>query len=69
MLDMSNYVLENNIGIVAKNNSLYEVTKCIEILSRDKTLYKDALLRTKEKYNWGNEEDKMIRVYKNLLSQ
>lgn len=67
MMDMSNYVLNNKVGIVAESNSVSDVTQCVEEMSRDKARFKNALLKAKDEYNWENEEKKMIQAYESLL--
>lgn len=68
MLDMANYVRENKIGIVAESFSIEDITKSVEEMAQDKDKYGDALLKAKEKFNWGNEEKKMIRIYRELMT-
>lgn len=67
MKDMSNYVLNNNLGLVIKGESLAEITQAVKNMAVNKKSYKEALITAKEIYNWENEEQKMINVYQNTL--
>lgn len=69
MQDMSNYVVNNKLGLVVDGKSVDEISQSVEVMARDKDLYKAALMEAKEKFNWEAEEEKMIRVYKNLFNQ
>lgn len=69
MQDMKNFVINNKVGMVAETYEVADVTKTIEAMALDKANYKEALLIAKEKYNWENEEKKMIHIYKRLINK
>ena len=52
--------------LISRRLMYWQVYMHKTVVSAEKLL-QSILLRAKEKYNWENEEDKMLRVYSNLL--
>lgn len=69
MIDMSNYVEQNEIGVVTESLAVDDVIKSIEQMSLLKDKFENELMSTKKKFNWQNEEKKMLTVYKHLLNE
>jgi glycosyltransferase involved in cell wall biosynthesis len=69
MYEMSNFVRNNHIGVVARDESVAALIDAVsEIAQLNLAEMKRNALAAAEQYNWENQENVMINVYRNLLS-
>lgn len=69
MKDMSNYIVKNHIGEVAKSFSVADITEAVEKIAKQKDTYKLAIKKAKLNFNWETEENKLIFAYQSILSR
>ena len=58
------------VGICIDSHNPIEIAKAVNKLVSDKELHKQFKINcisAREKYNWNNEKDKFVEIYKNLL--
>jgi glycosyltransferase involved in cell wall biosynthesis len=65
--EMKKVVLDNNIGIVAKENSVEGLKKAINKATNfDKNKFKRNIQKVKKIYNWEKQEQTLLEVYSKL---
>jgi glycosyltransferase involved in cell wall biosynthesis len=67
--EMEKIVKENNIGTTFNPEKPESIAKAVKEVFSDDERYKQMKTNTKiaaEKYNWENEEKKLLNIYKNL---
>jgi glycosyltransferase involved in cell wall biosynthesis len=67
--EMEKIVKENNIGTTFNPEKPESIAKAVKEVFSDDERYKQLKANTKiaaEKYNWENEEKKLLNIYKNL---
>lgn len=69
LFEMSKYIKEERAGFLFKQEVIGDLIQEIKNISKeDGMLLKQNILETQKKYNWINEEKKMIRVYVNIIN-
>ncbi len=67
LYEMKRFVKKNNIGVVAKKNSLEGLREAIEkAVLLDKEEIQKNIQKVREIYNWGEQEKVLLEVYKGL---
>ena len=67
--EMKKIIQENNIGIVAKNNSIDGLKDAIlDTVKLDRTKININLKKAKKIYNWEEQEKILLKIYKELFN-
>jgi glycosyltransferase involved in cell wall biosynthesis len=68
MHDMANFVNQNNVGVVADDETATSLIKAIDCLHKmDISELESKILTTVKKYSWESQEIKMVAAYTKLL--
>ena len=70
MQEMATFVNDNNLGVVAMDETPEAIIKAIKkLLALDLVVLRKNALETSKGYSWDLQEKKMISAYKNLLGE
>jgi glycosyltransferase involved in cell wall biosynthesis len=68
LYEMKNFIIQNKVGFVVKQNNIEELKKVInDVLQIDISNYKLNTKKTKLQYNWEEQEEVLINLYKELV--
>ncbi len=66
-IEMKNFVLEKQVGVVLNENNCEELNKAINyMIEIDRNKFHLNIINTKKTYNWEFQEKVLMKLYNNL---